>query len=665
MRKTIHLLLLISIIIGLTDAATAQKNYQLHSPDGKIVVNVTADLSLKYDITHENTVVIAPSTIALELQDGTIIGDHPKIIKTTTATTQKTINAPFYKKASVEEHYNELTLWLKGDFNITFRAYNEGVAYRFVNNRKTETAVVGETASFSFQDDYSCYAAYSNGDKTSFETQLKCSFENTYDHQPITKLQINRLIICPLLVALPDGKKACITEADLENYPGMLLTHSSHETGFHGYFAHYPKMVTQGGHNMLQGIVSEREPFIAKNIGKNLPWRVVVISTSDKELANCDMVYRLAAPSRIEDISWIQPGKVAWDWWNDWNLYNVDFRSGINNETYRYYIDFAAKYGIEYVILDEGWSVNKKADLMQVVPEIDLSSLVAYGKDKNVGIVLWAGYWAFNRDMENIVKHYSEMGIKGFKIDFMDRNDQMISNFLYQAAETCARYKMFIDFHGIHQPTGLQRTFPNVLNYEGVFGLEQMKWAAKETDMVTYDVTIPFIRMVAGPMDYTQGAMRNAIKNNYRPVWSEAMSQGTRCRQLAEYIIFESPFNMLCDNPSNYMNEPECTQLISEIPTVWDETIVVDGKVAEYIIIARRRGDDWYIGGMTNWKQRQITLDLSAIDFGNNSAILFKDGINADKAARDYQKEQISIPPDKKLPLVMAPGGGFVIHIKK
>ena len=327
--------------------------------------------------------------------------------------------------------------------------------------------------------------------------------------------------------------------------------------------------------------------------------------------------------------------------------------------------DFAAEHGIEYVILDEGWAVNLQADMMQVIPEIDLQELVDYGKSKNVGIILWAGYWAFARDMENVVKHYSDMGVKGFKVDFLDRDDQEMVNFVYEASEVCAKYKMLVDFHGVFKPTGLQRTYPNVLNYEGVNGLEQLKWSPESYDMVTYDVTIPFIRMIAGPMDYTQGAMRNAVKGNYRPVNSEPMSQGTRCRQLATYVIFESPFNMLCDAPSNYRREKECTEFISNIPTIWDETVSLDGKVSEYVAIARRHGNDWYIGALTNWTPRELDLDLSFLGEGDYILELFKDGINADRAARDYKKEVISVPTDRKLKIHMAPGGGYAARIQK
>ena len=505
-----------------------------------------------------------------------------------------------------------------------------------------------------------------NSTKPTFEEQFFNSFEQPYVNETITSLNDKRLKILPLLVDLGDGRKVCITEADLEDFPGMFLNNETGKPSLKAVHAPYPKVKEQGGHNQLQMLVKERENYIAKTSGtRSFPWRAFIISRNDKELADCDMVYRLASPSRVNDISWIKPGKVAWDWWNDWNLYGVDFRAGINNPTYKYYIDFAAEHGIVYVILDEGWAGNLQADMMQVIPEIDLQELVDYGKSKNVGIILWAGYWAFARDMENVVKHYSDMGVKGFKVDFLDRDDQEMVNFVYEASEVCAKYKMLVDFHGVFKPTGLQRTYPNVLNYEGVNGLEQLKWSPESYDMVTYDVTIPFIRMIAGPMDYTQGAMRNAVKGNYRPVNSEPMSQGTRCRQLATYVIFESPFNMLCDAPSNYRREKECTEFISNIPTIWDETVSLDGKVSEYVAIARRHGNDWYIGALTNWTPRELDLDLSFLGEGDYTLELFKDGINADRAARDYKKEVIPVPANRKLRISMAPGGGYAARIQK
>lgn len=391
-----------------------------------------------------------------------------------------------------------------------------------------------------------------------------------------------------------------------------------------------------------------------------------MVSTSDSQLAVNDMVWKLSPKQDAgTDYGWVKPGKVAWDWWNDWNLYGVDFKAGINNETYKYYIDFASTHGIAYVILDEGWAVNLQADLFQVIPEIDIQELVDYGKERGVGIILWAGYWAFNRDMEKVCRHYSEMGVKGFKVDFMDRDDQLMVNFHARAAETAARYDLMLDFHGTYKPTGLSRRWPNVVNYEGVHGLEQMKWRPNECDQVTYDVTVPFIRMAAGPMDYTQGAMRNASKSNYRPVYNEPMSQGTRCRQLAEYVVFDSPLNMLCDSPSNYIAEAECTEFIAACPETWDESLGVNGEIGKYITIARRSGDAWYVGALTNWDGRALTLDLSFLGEGEWSLDIFQDGPNAEKAARDYVHTTATVPADRKITAHLAPGGGWAAKITR
>ena len=647
-------------------SVSAQKTYQLESPDKKLQTVVTIGDDIRFSMTHEGSEVLASSPISMTFQNGVVLGEKPRVSKVMRGVADKSIPSPLYKKSEVQDVYNEVTFAFRGNYGLVFRAYNDGLAYRFTTKMKDSIVVVDEEAYFNFPADYSAFAPYVNNTKATFEEQYMNSFEQPYVYEPITKLNSKRLMFLPLLVELEGSKKLCITEADLEDYPGMFLNNSTTQPALKPVFAPYPKVKKQGGHNNLQMLVEEREHYIAKTKGtRSFPWRVFVVSAEDRQLADCDMVYRLASPCRVKDLSWIKPGKVAWEWWNDWNIDGVDFRAGINNDTYKYYIDFASEHGIEYVILDEGWAVNLKADLMQVIPEIDLQELVDYGKSKNVGIILWAGYYAFDRDMENVVKHYAEMGVKGFKVDFMDRDDQEMMNFLYRAAETCARYQMMVDFHGICKPTGLQRTYPNVINYEGVYGLENLKWAAQTHDMPKYDVTIPFIRMLAGPMDYTQGAMRNAIRSNYFPVNSEPMSQGTRCHQLATYVIFESPLNMLCDNPSNYRREAECTNFIADIPTVWDKTVALDGKVGEYVAIARQHGNDWYVGALTNWDARELTLDLSFLGEGNYTLELFKDGINADRAARDYKKEVISVPADRKVTIKMAPGGGWAAKIYK
>ena len=412
--------------------------------------------------------------------------------------------------------------------------------------------------------------------------------------------------------------------------------------------------------------MKERASYIAKADGaRAFPWRVAVIG-SDADIASSDLSWLLSEPSRIADVNWIKPGKVAWDWWNYWNIIGVDFEAGVNTATYKHYIDFASENGIEYVIIDDGWAAGKGEDLMVINPDIDLEAILAHAAKKNVGIILWAGYGAFNRDMEAICKHYAGMGVKGFKVDFMDRDDQLMTGFNHKAAETAAKYGLLLDLHGTHKPAGLNRTWPNVLNFEGVHGLEQMKWSPGTVDQMKYDVTIPFARQVAGPMDYTQGAMHNATRSSYYPCGQQPMSQGTRCHQLALYMVLDAPLNMLCDSPSNYRKEPESTAFIADVPTVWDETRVLDGKIGEYIVTARRKGDTWWIGGITDWTPRDIEVDLTPLSLGAGSRMeLFADGVNAHRNANDYVKSDMSVAPGSKMKFHLAPGGGFAAKIRK
>lgn len=646
----------------------AEKAIILKSPNQKLLTNVMVGNNVSYSVEYEGNVVLERSFLSMTLQNGIKLGENVKLVNSSIRNVNHEIAANFYKKDIVKDDYNELVLKCKGNYYIIFRAYDKGLAYRFVYNTNKPFAVMNENASFNFPEkkDIKAYIPYVRSIGNSLENQFSNSFENTYKYISLSEWDKRRLAFSPVVFEEEKGIKVCLSEADLINYPGMFLYNGKGTNSVTGVFANYPKEIEQGGHNMLEGVVKSREPYIAKfDKGTDFPWRVINVSSKDYELADNDMTYRLASPNKIADCSWIKPGKTAWDWWNGWNLYGVNFRAGINNDTYKYYIDFASKNKIEYVILDEGWAVNLKADLMQVIPEIDLKELVDYAKSKNVGIILWAGYYAFARDIENVCKHYSEMGVKGFKIDFMNRDDQPMVNFQYRAAEIAAKYHMILDFHGTFKPAGLNRTFPNVLNFEGVHGLEQMKWSKPDVDQVTYDVTLPYTRMVAGPMDYTQGAMRNATKDNYQPVYSEAMSQGTRCHQLAEYIIFESPFSMLCDSPSNYERESECSQFISTVPTVWDNTQAINGEIAKYITIARQKGNDWYLGSMTDWNARDLKIDLSFLGKGNYKVEIFKDGINADRAARDYVHEFVNVPADRMLKIHLAPGGGFVAHFYK
>jgi len=685
MKKHLLLLLFCGLLLNLS----AQKE-TLYSPNRQIFVEIDGSSGqLQYTVYTSNIGLpfLKNCNIGIELDNGTVLGRNPKVTKTERRSVDKEVDAFFYRKNKVKDQYNELVLSFKGNFQVIFRAYNSGVAYRFVTKMKDSVVVKYEVAEFNFVNVFSsgdirAHIPYINrkpAENGDFSEQFCTSFENIYTDTLLRDMEDNRLAFLPLLVrqsyfdiSESDLRKrdslrrrfAVITEADLHDYPGMYLKHTEGNSMI-GYFAPLPKTWEQGGHNNLQYVVKERENYIAKTAGtRAFPWRVIAITTEDKDLADNDLVYLLSESSKVADISWIKPGKVAWDWWNNWNIWGVDFKAGINNETYKYYIDFAADKGIEYVILDEGWAVNGEADLFQVVPEIDLPMLVKYAESKGVGIVLWAGYAAMDKDMERVCKHYSEMGVKGFKVDFMDRDDQIVVNFYERMAAMAAKYHLFIDFHGAYKPTGLSRTYPNVLNYEGVFGLEQCKWVDSKTDMVTYEVTIPFIRMLAGPMDFTQGAMRNGAKWCYFPSWNEPMSQGTRCRQLAEYVIFDAPFAMLCDAPTAYMQEPECTEFIAKVPTVWDETRILDGKVGEYIVTAKRKGDTWYIGVITDWNARTISIDLKKLGITSGTVTMFVDGPNAHRKGVDYQKKTMAVSADGKLTLELAPGGGAAVMVQ-
>ena len=663
MKKTIHLTVLCFAVVMLLVNMNvhAQKDYELTSPDGKLKVKINVSDQITYTLMHESTAILSASPVSMTLASGEVLGKSPKGVKARQTSANRTVISPFYKKSEFTEHYNELTFTFNGNYGLIFRAYNDGLAYRFTTNRKGEMMITAEEFTLNFPKDYMTFAPYSGAGEGTFEQQMFTSFENAYVHVPLSGLDAKRLIFLPMLVELDEGKKLCITEADLYGFPGAWLNSAGGQS-LQVVHANYPK-ATEPRNNSY--FVLEREDYIAKTNGTRVfPWRLLIVTENDSGLLASDMLYSVAEPCRIADPTWIKPGKVMWDWWHGTILTGVDFRSGMNTQTFKYYVDFAAKYGLEYVLIDAGWAVDRDNILAGVREGIDIAEIVEYGRSKNIDILTWMSYRAFHHDMNNVARHFSEMGVKGFKIDFQDRDDQQIEDYLYAAAQTCAQYKLLIDFHGIHKPTGLQRTWPNVINYEGVMGLEWVKFGDQQTlDLVTYDVTMPFIRMVAGPIDYTPGAMLNANKQNFRVINSEPMSQGTRCRQLAAYIVFDAPLAMISDRPSNYEKEQESIHFMAQIPTVWEQTVPLENSVSEYVSVARKKGNDWYIGGMSNWNERELTLDLSFLGEGNYKAELFTDGVNANRIASDYRKEIIDIPANRKLTIQMAQGGGFAARI--
>lgn len=639
-----------------TSTLAAVKNHKLTSPDGRISVVVTSGNGLSWSVSMDGKQLLAPSAVSVTIDDGSVYGEG-KLKRAETRSVSREISTALYKKSLVEDKYNELTLTFS-DCRVVFRAYDSGVAYRFISRSRHDFKVLSEKAEFRFAQDWPAYVPYTSVFNSSFEKQYTLTELSEFDSRSMS--------ILPMMVKASDGIRMNIMESSLYDYPGMYLRRGDGLLELRGTFAAYPEKVAQGGHNSLQGIVGSRRDYIAHcSAEEKFPWRIIAIG-DDRAMADCDLVWLLGEdPAEGSDWDWVKPGKVAWEWWNGWNVKGVDFKAGINNDTYKFYIGFAAEYGIEYVILDEGWSVKGAADLMKVVPEIDIKELVDYAAARNVGIILWAGYWAFDRDMENIFRHYSSLGVKGFKIDFMDRDDQMMVAFHSRAAATAAKYRLLVDFHGTYKPSGLSRTWPNVLNYEGVFGCEQMKWCKSDVNQPLYDVLMPFIRQCAGPVDYTQGAMNNAARGHFRANYSEPMSMGTRCHQLAEYMVFDSPLCMLCDTPINYRREPECTRFIASVPTVWDETRVLDGRVGECIVTARRKGDEWYVGGICSWKAINLKIDLGFLGDGLWTAEIFRDGVNASRNGTDYIREIRTVEAGSSFGVEMAPGGGVAMRLKR
>jgi hypothetical protein len=670
------------LLFSLSGRVLGQKDkvYDLASPGGATMVSVTLGAGgMMWSVRHSGQPVLVSSALALVLQGGETLDGRIGPVKAVREMKDEWILPLHYKKDSIRNQYTQLTLMFpKGGYGVTFRAYDDGAAYRWVTSRKDSLTIRSEKAEFNFPADEKAWIPYVNDPSPDMYTT---SFENFYRSMRLSEFGKDTLAFLPVLVDMGNGQKAGILEADLEEYPGMFVGAgggpgsggaggasaggsgsgpAGGSFGLTGRFAPYPLEERQGGHNQLQSLVTRRADYIAVTAGsRSYPWRIIACTDHDRELADNDMVYRLASPSRVADTGWIRPGKVAWDWWNDWNISHVDFRAGINTNTYKYYTDFAADNHISYILLDEGWS--DPTDLMKIVPEIDLPTIIGYARERNVGVWLWAGARPLDQKMEEVMNYYSQMGIRGFKVDFMNRDDQRMVRFYYHAAAEAAAHRLMLDFHGAYKPTGLQRTYPNVLNFEGVRGMENEKWA--NDDFPGYDVSIPFIRMLAGPLDYTPGAMKNYNKTNFRPIFSEPESQGTRCHQLAMYIIYEAPFSMLSDNPTSYKREPESVRFITGVPTVFDETRALDGSVGEYVVIARRKGDEWYAGAMTNWSARDLALDLSFLPAGSYRASIMRDGINADRDGTDYAAETVSVTRDSKLAIHLAPGGGWVAKI--
>lgn len=658
-KKLCLAILSLLLLIGNASFAAKEKKYVLSSPDGTLKVEISAGNELAYQVMHGNDTILSHSNIGLVLENGTIVGKTPRITGERRRKIKDNIESPFYRFKEFVATGNELDLKLKGGFGIIFRAYNEGVAYRFYTTQSSDIIIKEEQAEFNFKEDYTAYLPYTTNDKK----PMAMAYQNVYDITPLSKAQ-PKLAFLPVTVDC-GSVKLTLLESDLEAYPGMFVQSQQGKYGLKGVFAPYPAK-TDFYPWRKQEYVTETTDFISRSRGsRSYPWRVLAITEKDTDMPVNNLVYALASPNRIGDTSWIKTGKVAWDWWNDWNLKGVPFKAGINMDTYKYYIDFASRNGLEFIVLDEGWYDPKSGDMLTVIPELDLTELIAYGKSKGVEIVLWTVFNVLDSQLEAACKKYADMGIKGFKVDFLDRDDQTAVEMVYRIAEMTARYKLTLDLHGIYKPTGINRTYPYIINFESVFGMEEVKWTDIKNNMPLYDVTFPYIRMMAGPVDYTPGAMRNATKADWRAMYYTPASMGTRCHQLAAYIVHDSPFTMLCDAPTNYLNEQECVDFIASLPVEVDSTFIASGELGKYIVTVRKKDVNWYIGGMTNWDERDVQLDFSFLPEGMSyTAVLFKDGVNANKQAEDYRKETIRIDKDSRLTLHLASGGGFAMKLE-
>ncbi|MBD3414840.1 MAG: glycoside hydrolase family 97 protein [Candidatus Aminicenantes bacterium] len=648
--------LALSVLIIIFPLNASSKEYQLSSPDSQIEIRIYLDQQIKWSVDYKNKLLIHKSPVSLVLEGDRFLGKEPVMKKIHRDKVQNEIRPVVPNKSSlIIDECNAIKLDFEQDYSLTFRAHNDGVAYRFSTRYPQEITVKNEEFQIHLPEDIKSYFPE--------EESLISHYERKYLEKNLSEIPENTFCSLPVLLQTKDSHYLLVTESDLYDYPCLFLS-GTQKNALKGLF---PQVVleTKPAERSPDRyeVITQQAGYIAKTKGtRDFPWRVFLITDKPKTLVESSLVFQLASPLKISNPEWIRPGKVAWDWWNALNIYGVDFVSGINTETYKYYIDFASEYGLEYIILDEGWS-KTTTNVKEPNPEINVKELISYGRDKNVGIILWLLWKPLDRDMDNTLATYAQWGAEGVKVDFMQRADQYMVNFYQRTAEIAAKHKLVVDFHGAFKPAGLRRAYPNVLTYEGVKGLENCKWSRDITPK--HDLTLPFIRMVAGPMDYTPGAMINAQKLNFAVRYTRPMSQGTRCHQIALYIVYESPLQMLCDTPSNYDQETECTRFISNIPVVWDETIVLKAEVSEYIVLARRRGETWYLGALTNWTPREFELDLSFLDQGTYSAEIMEDGINAHRHAEDYKKTKKEVSAESPLHIKMASGGGWAAVLSK
>ncbi len=647
----------LSLLFGLWAAAMTigfSQEYTVVSPGGKAKMVVTVDknsgITARCFYLDKEMSTLGP--IGMETGDGKNLGAVPKVRTVNRRTVDEMITpAVAQKRKQIPDRFTEMEILFREPFRLIIRAYDDGLAYRIKTDIDGELIVKSEKAAFTFPADENLFIPT--------DVSMFTHSERSYQYMPLSKIGPDTLSSVPFLVDRNDGISILITEADLEDYPGLYVFGSNGNT----LKVKFPPYVLTekliGDRNIKPVEVAD---YIAKTRGtRYFPWRVLAFAAEDKDIIGNDIVYRLASPCRLDDTSWIKPGKIAWDWWNANNNKGVSFRSGVNTDTYKYYIDFAAEYGLEYIILDEGWS--KPSNLLEMNPAVNVPELCKYAQGKGVDIILWCLWNALDKDLDRALDLFKTWDVKGIKVDFMQRDDQAMVNYYWRISKAAAERHMLVDFHGAYKPCGLERTYPNMLTREGVKGLEHNKWSSDITP--DHDCTLPFIRMFAGPLDYTPGAMRNAEAANFKAAFTRPMSQGTRCHQLGLYVVFESPLQMLADAASAYYREKGCMEFLSEVPSVWDETKPLAGKVGDYVAVARQKGTGWFIGAITDWTPRELEVKLDFLPAGTYTLIEFVDGINADRFAEDYARKESPVKPGDTIKIKMAPGGGYAAMINK
>lgn len=624
------------------------ENYTVNSPDSRITVNVETGTNTTYSVTFHGKVILNPSPISMTFDNGTVIGRNMEV-KKVERFTQNQVLKPVVRQKSEQiiDHYNEMVLDADR-YKLYFRVYNDGLAYRFHTDFPDSLKVLNEEVTYCFPEDYNTLFPE--------ERSMLSAQQPLFKPMKLSEIGTDRFCSTPILIKVDENARIFISESDLESYPGMFLRKQG-KNELAGKFA--AVSLEDYKTDDRQIFPTKRADYIARVNGtRNYPWRAMIVAENDANLITNQLIYKLA-PEANGDYSWVRPGKIAWDWYNALILTGVDFKCGINNDTYKYYIDFASKYGIEYVVIDDGWS--EAWDVTKTIPEINMEELVAYGKKKNVDLILWVSWAPFREKIDEAFDKFSQWGIKGIKMDFMNRDDQEMVDFYYEVARKAATHKMLVDFHGAYKPTGWLRTFPNVLTSEGVAGLENHKWGSFVTPK--HNVTLPFTRMVAGPMDYTPGAMINFHEKDHKIWFNLPASVGTRCHQLGMYVVYESPLQMLADSPSNYYREPVCMEFLSQVPVVWDETRVLKASVGEYVVVARRHGNTWYIGGMAGEKGQKFEIDLDFIK-GNKTLTYWEDGVNVDMNANDVARRTRKVKQGDKITITMYDGGGYAAVIK-